>query len=108
MCVVANTADAHECTYNGQPSSLVPQLDGQDYSDPEWNLNLNRVSLVAGFVGNFFLLCNFTGRIRYTIALPVTIACWYIATGLLIGATAGMEVWHSPVKPQQTYTQGLW
>jgi len=45
--------------------------------------DLNVVSLVAGFVGNLFLLFNFTGRVRYIIALPVTILMWYIATGIV-------------------------
>lgn len=108
MCVVADVVKPRQCEYNGDTSTLIQQLDGRDFADPQWILNLNIVSLVVGFIGNFFLLCNFTNRIRYTIALPVTIACWYVATGLLIGATAGMQVWYSPVRPQQTYTQGFW
>ena len=45
--------------------------------------DLNVVSLIMGFVGNLFLLFNFTGRVRYIIALPVTIIMWYIATGIV-------------------------
>lgn len=108
MCVVNGAAQPHRCNYNGDSSTLIPQLDGREYADPQWILNLNIVSLIVGFIGNFFLLCNFTNRIRYSIALPVTIVCWYVATGLLIGATGGMQIWHSPVRPQQTYTQGFW
>jgi len=36
-----------------------------------------------GFVGNIFLLFNFTNRVRYMIALPVTIVSWYLATGIV-------------------------
>lgn len=110
MCLVRDIPDARRCEYHGDPSSttLLQELDGRDFADPQWILNLNTGSLVVGFIGNFFLLCNFTNRIRYSIALPVTILCWYVATGLLIGATVGMEVWHGPVRPQQIYTQGFW
>lgn len=44
---------------------------------------INVASLVCGFVGNFFLLMNFTQKVRYIVALPVTIILWYIATGLV-------------------------
>ena len=44
---------------------------------------LNVASLILGFVGNFFLLMNFTQRVRYIIALPMTIFLWYVATGLV-------------------------
>ncbi|GAB7342270.1 hypothetical protein MBLNU457_g0509t2 [Dothideomycetes sp. NU457] len=70
--------------------------------------NLNVVSLVAGFVGNLFLLFNFTGRVRYIIALPVTILMWYAATGILIGITVSMHIYVGPQRPQQTFSQGFW
>jgi len=44
---------------------------------------LNAVSLAAGFFGNLCLLVNFTKRIRYIVALPLTIISWYIATGIV-------------------------
>jgi potassium channel subfamily K len=65
-------------------------------------------SLICGFMGNVFLLFNFTQRIRYTIALPATIIFWYLATGFLIGITASMEIYAPPNRPYQTYTQGFW
>ncbi|EME47336.1 hypothetical protein DOTSEDRAFT_166301 [Dothistroma septosporum NZE10] len=97
-----------ECQFSGNATALGTQLDGQDFADPRWCYNLNVVSLIVGFIGNFFLLCNFTNRIRYIIALPVTIICWYIATGILLGITVAMEIYEAPVRPQQTYTQGFW
>ena len=64
------------------------------------------IASLQGFVGNFFLLCNFTNRIRYIIALPVTIIMWYIATAILIALTISMELYVPPIRPQQSYTQG--
>lgn len=67
-----------------------PDYPGQDsYStkhsirDPRWCIALNAASLVCGFIGNVFLLFNFTRRVRYIIALPMTIILWYIATGIV-------------------------
>ena len=68
----------------------------------------NVASLICGFLGNIFLLFNFTQRIRYIIALPATIICWYLATGFLIGITVSMEIYTPPQRPFQTYTQGFW
>lgn len=44
---------------------------------------LNAASLACGFAGNIFLLFNFTRRIRYIVALPMTIILWYFATGIV-------------------------
>lgn len=53
------------------------------FPDPRWCLGLNGASLACGFAGNIFLLFNFTRRIRYIVALPVTIILWYFATGIV-------------------------
>lgn len=92
---------------DGQGNRL-PELAGEPFPDPHWCYDLNVVSLVCGFVGNVFLLFNFTGRVRYIIALPATIGIWYIASGILIGITAGMHIYAPPVGNLQTYTQGYW
>ena len=62
-----------------------PNVDDQavGFHDPKWCLGLNGASLACGFVGNFFLLLNFTRRVRYIVALPVTIVLWYAATGIV-------------------------
>ncbi len=67
-----------------------PDYPGQDsYStehpirDPRWCISLNAASLVCGFIGNIFLLFNFTRRVRYIIALPMTMILWYFATGIV-------------------------
>jgi hypothetical protein len=65
------------------PSTLLVEFSGIPYKDPRWCYWLNVGSLICGFVGNLFLLANFTGRVRYIIALPVTIVLWYIATAIV-------------------------
>lgn len=75
--------------------------------DPHWCLNLNGASLACGFVGNIFLLCNFTRKVRYIIALPVTIFLFYIASGILVGITVGMNN-RDPILEGQVYSQGFW
>ena len=62
-----------------------PNVDDQavGFHDPKWCLGLNGASLACGFAGNFFLLLNFTRRVRYIVALPVTIVLWYAATGIV-------------------------
>ncbi|KAL8693747.1 MAG: hypothetical protein Q9218_001492 [Villophora microphyllina] len=63
------------------------------FPDPHWCIALNAASLVCGFVGNVFLLFNFTRRVRYIIALPATIILWYFATGI----TYSQGFWHAVI-----------
>lgn len=44
---------------------------------------LNANSLACGFIGNFFLLLNFTGRVRYIIAMPLSIIFWVVSSILV-------------------------
>lgn len=77
-------------------------------ADPKWCLALNGASLACGFVGNMFLMFNFTRRVRYIVALPMTIILWYFATGILMGITISMNEFVPPQRPEQTYSQGFW
>ena len=77
------------------------------YHDPDWCINLNIASLVCGFVGNLFLLFNFTKRIRYIVALPATIVLFYLASGILIAITVSMNL-HVPPGTDAVYSQGYW
>ncbi|KAF2101426.1 putative potassium channel, partial [Rhizodiscina lignyota] len=86
----------------------LSELQGIPYPDPRWCYWLNVASLILGFIGNLFLLFNFTNRIRYLIALPLTIICWYIATAILIAITASMNIYVPPNRPRETYSQGFW
>ena len=75
-----------------------PAYPGQDsysigFPDPHWCIALNAASLACGFIGNIFLLFNFTRRIRYIIALPMTIILWYCATGIV----SDFSFKHSPI-----------
>ena len=87
-----------------------PGVDSKStgFDDPKWCLGLNGASLACGFIGNIFLLFNFTRRVRYIIALPVTIVLWYCATGILMGITISMNEFVPPQRPGQTYSQGFW
>jgi potassium channel subfamily K len=85
-----------------------PELKGVTFRDPRWCYWLNLVSLVCGFVGNVFLLFNFTGRVRYILALPATILLWYMATGILLGITVCMHIYVPPIAPLEVYSQGFW
>jgi potassium channel subfamily K, other eukaryote len=68
---------------------------------------LNIASLVCGFVGNLFLLFNFTKRVRYIVALPATIILFYFASGILIGITSSMAIYDPPGEGE-VYSQGFW
>ena len=68
---------------------------------------LNIASLVCGFIGNLFLLLNFTKRVRYIVALPMIIVMFYFATGILTAITSSMHI-YVPPKDGQIYSQGFW
>ncbi|ETN43224.1 uncharacterized protein HMPREF1541_02383 [Cyphellophora europaea CBS 101466] len=86
---------------------LTRQSTSVGYTDPHWCYALNIASLVCGFLGNIFLLFNFTRRIRYIVALPVTIFLFYVASGILIAITASMNIYVPPEKGD-IYSQGFW
>ncbi|KEF55298.1 uncharacterized protein A1O9_08952 [Exophiala aquamarina CBS 119918] len=88
-------------------NDITYQSTSVPYPDPRWCINLNIASLVCGFVGNLFLLFNFTKRIRYIVALPGTIIFFYLASGILIGITVSMDI-HDPPGVDQIYSQGFW
>ncbi|KAF2708700.1 voltage-gated potassium channel [Pleomassaria siparia CBS 279.74] len=89
-------------------TATVSQLQATPIRDPRWCYWINVASLVLGFVGNFFLLLNFTNRIRYIISLPMTIMLWFISCGILIGDLTAMHVYNRPVAPYETYSGGFW
>ena len=93
---------------NYDPASPNVDSASTGFPDPKWCLGLNGASLACGFVGNIFLLFNFTRRVRYIVALPVTIILWYFATGILMGITISMNEFVPPHRPEQTYSQGFW
>ena len=72
-------------SWRNKYSEANPGVDADSigFPDPKWCLGLNGASLACGFAGNFFLLFNFTRRVRYIVALPMTILLWYFATGIV-------------------------
>ena len=90
------------------PASPGVDAKSTGFADPHWCLGLNGASLACGFIGNIFLLFNFTRRIRYIVALPATIIFWYFATGILIAITISMNEYVPPHYPDQVYSQGFW
>ncbi|KAL5117832.1 Potassium channel [Pleosporales sp. CAS-2024a] len=79
----------------------VPDFEGVPYADPRWCYWINVASLICGFLGNLALLLNFTQRIRYIVALPASIVCWYLSSGFLIAVTACMHIYVPPQRPNQ-------
>ncbi|KAI1488367.1 hypothetical protein F5X96DRAFT_680541 [Biscogniauxia mediterranea] len=82
--------------------------NGVPKADPRWELALNGVSLACGFAGNLLLLLHFVGRVRYIVALPLSIVFWLLASGILIAITASVSIYLPAVHPGQTYSQGFW
>jgi uncharacterized membrane protein (GlpM family) len=46
-------------------------------------ITLNAISLACGFAGNLLLLFHFVGRVRYIVALPLSIVFWLLASGIV-------------------------
>ncbi|KAI5921658.1 hypothetical protein F4810DRAFT_712276 [Camillea tinctor] len=82
--------------------------NGVPNADPRWELALNGVSLACGFAGNLLLLLHFVGRVRYIVALPLSIIFWLLASGILIAITTSVSIYFPAVYPGQTYSQGFW
>ncbi|KAF7509360.1 hypothetical protein GJ744_008083 [Endocarpon pusillum] len=88
-------------------SSVPAQANSTGIPDPHWCITLNATSLACGFIGNLFLLFNFTRIIRYVISLPATVISFCFATGILIGITSSMND-YVPPGPGEVYSQGFW
>ncbi|KAI4151976.1 MAG: hypothetical protein LQ340_003162 [Diploschistes diacapsis] len=82
--------------------------DAVPYQDPSWCIALNALSLACGFLGNFFLLFNFTRAVRYIVALPMTIVLWFIASGTLMAITICIHLYAPPDPTHGLYSQGYW
>lgn len=62
---------------------ITPQLFGKPIKDPHWATGMNVASLVTGYVGNAFLFFNMTNRVRYIVALPMTIFLWIVSASIV-------------------------
>ncbi|KAK3996161.1 hypothetical protein QBC44DRAFT_318296 [Cladorrhinum sp. PSN332] len=77
-------------------------------ADPTWELIPNSISIFCGFIGHLFLLLNFTRRVRYIVALPLSILFWLISALILIAVEIAMAVYVPPQPPGEIYSQGFW
>jgi potassium channel subfamily K len=57
---------------------------GSTVEDPKWLIVVNTISLIFALAANIALLLNMTQRLRFSIAQPITIVGWYVASFLLI------------------------
>ncbi|KAI6370453.1 hypothetical protein MCOR25_004190 [Pyricularia grisea] len=64
------------------PGTNVSQAEFVE--DPSYLIAVNAVQLAVAIVANLFLLLNMARRIRFTIAMPVTIVGWYLSSICLI------------------------
>ncbi|KAK6354779.1 Potassium channel [Orbilia brochopaga] len=81
---------------------------GTPFLDPSWVIGINAGSLFFGVIGNFFLMCNYSRRLRYVIAMPFTILGWFLSSGMLASIMIATHVYHKPISPYQVYTQAFW
>ncbi|KAI9819258.1 MAG: Potassium channel [Pycnora praestabilis] len=82
---------------------------GIDIRDPRWLIGINAVSLVLALIANLALLLNMAQRISFSIAQPITIIGWYIASILLIAllAVASSQL-RLPSPPEHALTQAFY
>lgn len=71
--------DPHWSVSQFTPPVFYSHADAMDSRE----IILNACSLAFGFAGNFFLMLNFTGRVRYIISLPLSILFWFLASGIV-------------------------
>ncbi|KIN00711.1 hypothetical protein OIDMADRAFT_124590, partial [Oidiodendron maius Zn] len=89
-------------------TETLTDANAEGFRDPRWCIALNAIALAAGILGNAFLLANFARRIRYIIAIPISILLWLLAAFSLLGSIVSMEIHSPPIRPEQTYSQGYW
>ncbi|KAK4660995.1 Potassium channel [Podospora pseudocomata] len=76
--------------------------------DPNWEIIPNIFSIIFGLLGHLFLLLNFTRRVRYIVALPLSIVFWLLSALILIVVEIAMAIYAPPVAPGEAYSQGFW
>ncbi|KAK4202840.1 hypothetical protein QBC40DRAFT_338077 [Triangularia verruculosa] len=95
---------------NGTPFSDNRGSDDAAWGipDPKWEIIPNIFSIIFGFLGHLFLLLNFTRRVRYIVALPLSILFWLLSALILIVVEIVMAIYAPPVAPGEAYSQGFW
>lgn len=69
--------------YDYETNMVVEQFNGISIPDPHWVIGTNVTSLVCGYLGNISLFLNFTNRVPYILALPITVVLWYISFAIV-------------------------
>lgn len=69
---------------------------------------LNALSFVCGLFGNASLLADFTGTVKYTISLAVSIFCFFAASMLLLAVVLVTNRGFVGSDPQYTRSEGFW
>ncbi|KAJ4042596.1 hypothetical protein NW763_011414 [Fusarium oxysporum] len=62
--------------------------DAVDVPDPSWLLIIEGIQLLVGIIANLFLLLNMAKRVRFGLALPITIFGWYTSSICRIALSA--------------------
>lgn len=65
--------------YDYETHMVLEPFNGIEIPDPHWVIGTNVTSLICGYLGNISLFLNFTNRVPYILALPVTVVLWYIS-----------------------------
>lgn len=64
---------------------------GVPVQDPPWLLGVNALQLLCGLVANGALLLTITERVRFGVALPLTVGGFYVSAFLLVGLLAAAD-----------------
>ncbi|KAI9841648.1 MAG: Potassium channel [Sclerophora amabilis] len=64
------------------------EAHGLDVPDPKWLIAINALSLILALIANAALSLNMARRLSFSIAQPITIVGWYVASLLLIALVA--------------------
>jgi potassium channel subfamily K, other eukaryote len=83
---------------------------GINIRDPRWLIAVNAVSLVCALIANLSLLLNMARRIPFSVAQPITIIGFWVASILLIGliSAANASVFDPPQDEPHALTQAYY
>ncbi|KLU92170.1 hypothetical protein MAPG_11116 [Magnaporthiopsis poae ATCC 64411] len=79
-------------------------------ADPSWLIVVNAIQLVVAIVANLFLLLNMAKRVRFTVAMPITIVGWYLSAICLVAlvASAAVHLVLSSPNSERMWSQAFW
>ncbi|EGU83960.1 hypothetical protein FOXB_05526 [Fusarium oxysporum f. sp. conglutinans Fo5176] len=97
---------------------LIPGENVQDapsVADPSWLLIIEAIQLLVGVISNLFLLLHMAKRVRFNLALPVTIFGWYASsicritlTVLIARPLKDLGLAEDTVVWSQSFYYGMW